>query len=111
MRIELGMIDDNVRKPLVQYLVKEGSFVLFMEALNGHDENCSIQFVNTWENHSVTINCISLHILEEVIAMVIGVAMKGRKWQKVTRVTDETSLQCFFVDGEELIQHREGFMR
>ena len=42
IRIKLAMIDDNVRKPLVWYLLKEGTFVSFMESLNGHDENCSI---------------------------------------------------------------------
>ena len=26
-----------------------------MEALNGHDENFSMQFVNSWENRRVTI--------------------------------------------------------
>ena len=45
----------------------------------------------------MTINGISFHVSEEVIAMVTGLAMKGRKWQKVTRVTDEMSLQHFFL--------------
>ena len=40
MRIELAMINDNMRKPLVWYLLKEHGFSPFMEALNGHDENC-----------------------------------------------------------------------
>ena len=39
MHIELAMIEENARKPLVLYLLKEGRFVPFMEALNGHDEN------------------------------------------------------------------------
>ena len=47
MHIEPMVIDENMRKPLVWYLLKEGSFVLFMEALNRHDENCSMQFVNS----------------------------------------------------------------
>ena len=46
MCIELAMINENIIQPLVWYLLKEGSFVLFMEALNGHDKNCSMQFVN-----------------------------------------------------------------
>ena len=84
---------------------------MFMEALNGHDENFSMQFVNSWENHRVTINGISFHILQEVIAMAISLVMKGRKQKKVTQVTDEKILQHFLVEGEELIWHREGFMR
>ena len=43
------------------------------------------------------INGISFHISEEVIALVTGLAMKGRKWKKVTRVIDDVSLQRFFA--------------
>ena len=42
MRIEPAMIDDNMRNPLVWYLLKEVSYVSFMEALNSHDENFSM---------------------------------------------------------------------
>ena len=111
MCVELAMINDNVRKPLVWYLLKQGIFVSFMEALNGHDENYSMQFANSWENCKVTINGILFHVSEEVIVMVTGMAMRGRKWQKVTHVINETSLQCFFKDGEELVWHKGGFMR
>ena len=45
--IELTMIEENVRKPLVWYLLKKGGFVSFMEVLNGHDKNCSMQFVKS----------------------------------------------------------------
>ncbi len=37
--------------------------------------------------------------------------MKGRKWKKVARVENEASLNFFFVEGEEPICHREGFLR
>ena len=59
MHIKPAMIDENMRKSLVWYLLKEGNFVSFMEALNGHDENFSMQFVNSLQNHRVTINGIS----------------------------------------------------
>ena len=110
MCIEPSMIEENARKPLVWYMQKEGKFFPFMEALNGHDENCSMQFADSWENYIVTINVISFHISKEVISLAIGLALKGRKWQKGTRVADEVSLQCFFFDGVEPIQHRGGFM-
>ena len=45
MRIEPAMIDENMKKPLVWHILKEGGFVSFMEALNGHDDNFSMQFV------------------------------------------------------------------
>ncbi len=77
------------------YLLKEVNFILFTEAFNGHYENYSMQFVNSWEDHKVMINGISFHISEEVIALATALAMKGRKWQKVTRVVDDASLQFF----------------
>ena len=80
MHIELAMTEENVRKPLVWYILKEGGFVLFMEALNGHNEKCSIQFVNSWEENRVMINGISFHIFEQVIFLGTGLAMKARKW-------------------------------
>ncbi len=69
-----------------------------MEVLNGHDENCSMQFVNSYEDHRAMINGITFLILEEVISLVMGLSMKGWKWQKVTRMADDVSLQCLFVD-------------
>ena len=74
------MIEENVNKLLVWYLLKKGGFVSFMEVLNGHDENFSMQFFNSWEDHRVTINGISFHISKEVITLVTGLARKGRKW-------------------------------
>ena len=56
------------------------------------------------------INGILFHVSEEVIVMVMGLAMKGRKWEKVTWVTDETSLQCFLVEVDKPIWHRGDFM-
>lgn len=80
MCIKPSMIEENVRKPFLWYMLKDHSFVLFMEALNGHNENFFMQFVNSWEDHKVTINEISFHISKEVISLGIGLAMKGRKW-------------------------------
>ena len=80
LHIEPSMVEDNARKPLVWYMLKEGGFIPFMEMLNGYDESCSLQFVNSWEDRKVTVNGISFHISEEVIFMVTGLAMKGRKW-------------------------------
>lgn len=37
--LDLAMIDDSVRKPLVWYSLREGGFVPFMETLNGHEKN------------------------------------------------------------------------
>ena len=42
MRIESSMIEENARKLGVWYTLKEGGFIPFMEALNGHNENCSL---------------------------------------------------------------------
>ena len=92
MCIEPVVINENMRKPLVWYLLKEGGLVSFMEALNGHEENFSMQCVHSWENRRVTINGILFLILEEVNALVMGLAMKGRKWKKVMRVIDDVIL-------------------
>ena len=43
--------------------------------------------------------------------MVMGLSMKGRKYQKMTKVTHEVSLNHSFLEGKEPICHREGFMR
>lgn len=111
LRIEPSIIEDNARKPLVWYMLKEGGFIPFMEVLNGYGESCSLQFVNSWEDRRVTINGILFRISEEVISLAMRLTMRGRKWKKVTRVVDEASLNCFFLEGEEPIHHRGGFMR
>ena len=83
MQIVLAMIAENVRKPLVWHLLKEENFVSFIEPLNKHDENCRVM-----------INGITFQVSKEVISLLMGLAM---------RVTDEMSLQCFFMEHEELI--------
>ena len=75
------MIEESSRKPLVWYML-EGGLIMFMEALNGYDENCSLQFVNSWEDRRVMINGISFHISEEVISLAMRLDMRGRKWKK-----------------------------
>ena len=44
-----------------------------------YDENCSLQFVNGWNDQRVTINGITFHVNEEVITMAIGLSLKGKK--------------------------------
>ncbi len=48
--IEPSMIEDISHKPLTWYILKEGALVLFMEVLNGFNERCSQQFVNSWDD-------------------------------------------------------------
>ena len=44
------MIEESPMKPLVWYMLKEGGFILSIEALNRYDENFFQQFVNSWED-------------------------------------------------------------
>ena len=48
---------------------------------------------------------------EEVIAMATGLSMKGKKWRKVTKTTDEASMNSFFAKDEEPVRYRVGFKR
>lgn len=57
--IEPLMIEDGAQKSLTWYMLNEGALVLFMEAMNGYDESCSLQFVNSWEDKRVTTNGIT----------------------------------------------------
>ena len=43
--------------------------------------------------------------------MAIGLSMKGKKWKKVMKTTDEANMNCFFADNEEPIRYRGGFWR
>ena len=74
-----------------------------------YDENCVLQFVNSWNDRKVTINGITFQVTEEVIAMATGLSMKGKKWRKVTKITDEASMNRFFAEDEESIHYRGGF--
>ena len=67
--------------------------------------------MNSWNDRKVTINGITFQVTEEVIAMVTGLSMKGKKWRRVTKITDEGSMNSFFVEDEELIRYRGGFKR
>ena len=109
--IEPMMIEESSHKTLILYMLKEGGFIPLMEALNGFDENYSQLFFNSREDRKVTVNGITFQILVEIISLVMGLVMKGRKLQKVTRVVDETSLNRFFLEGEKPIRHRKVFLR
>ena len=62
LHIELLMIEDSAHKPLTYYMLKEGGLVSFMEVLNGFDESCSQQFVNSWDECTVTVNGITFQV-------------------------------------------------
>lgn len=49
----------------------------------------------------VTINDITFKINEEVIAHIIGLSFEGKKWKRVTKVVDESSMNCFCKADEE----------
>lgn len=48
---------------------------------------------------------------EESIDMAKGLDMKGRKWQKITKVVDEVSLSSFVRENEALDRYQGGFRR
>jgi hypothetical protein len=50
-------------------------------------------------------------VSEEAIAMVMGLEITGRKWQKVTKVSDEANLSSFFKGKEVLDQYQGDFRR
>ena len=93
------------------YLLKEGGFLPYMISMAGYDENCALQFVNSWNERKVTINGITFQVSKEVIAMATGLNMKGKKWKKVTKVPDEASMNNFFAEDEESVRYRGGFKR
>ncbi len=43
--------------------------------------------------------------------MAIGLSMKGKKWRKVTKISNEASMSSLFVEGEKPVHYREGFKR
>ncbi len=112
-RIDMGEEDLNRLEPMkmenfkvriaTQFLLKEGGFLTYMQAMAGYDKNCALQFVNGWNDYKVTINEITFQVNEEVIAMATGLSMKGKKWRKVTKTFDEASMNNFFAKDEELI--------
>lgn len=59
----------------------------------------------------MTINDITFQVNESIYIMVTGLDLKGRKWQKITKVENEVSLSSFFRDNEALDGYRKGFRR
>ena len=110
-RMEPTRIENFKDRLVTWYLLKEGGFLPYMMSMAGYDENCALQFVNSWNERKVTINDITFQVTEEVIAMATGLTTKGKKWKKVTKVPDEASMNNFFAENEELIRHRGGFKR
>ena len=43
--------------------------------------------------------------------MATSLLAKGRKWKKVTKMSDEASMNNFFGEGEEPVCFKGGFMR
>ena len=110
-RLEPTKIENFKDRMVTWYLLKEGVFFPYMMSMARYDENCVIQFVNSWNDRKVTINGITFQVTEEVIAMANGLTTKGKKWRKVTKVLDEANMNSFFMEDEELILYRGGFKR
>ena len=74
-----------------------------MQSMARYDKNCTLQFVNGWNDCKVTINEITFQVNEEVIAMATGLSMKGKKSRKITKIANEASMNSFFVEDEESV--------
>ena len=105
-RLEPPKIKDYSTRMATWFIFKEGVFLPYMQSMEGYDENCSLQFVNKWNDRRVTINEITFQVNEEVIAMATGLLSKGKKWRKVMKTLDEASMNNFFNEGEEPVRLR-----
>ena len=110
-RMEPTKMENFKDRMVTWYLLKEGGFLPYMMSMAGYDENCALQFVNSWNERKATINGITFQVSEEVIAMATGLNTKGKKWKKVTKVPDEASMNNFFTEDEEPVRYRGGFKR
>ena len=63
-RIEPPKMEDYSKHMATWIMLKEGGFIPFMEAIEGHEKNCSLQFVNGWSDIMVTINRITFQVNE-----------------------------------------------
>ena len=79
-----------------------------MHSMVGYDENYMLQFFNGWNDQKVTINGITFQVIEEVIAMVTSLSMKGKKWRKVTKIIDEANMNSFFGKMRSRFDTKEG---
>lgn len=52
---------------------------------------------------------ISFGFNKEVISQSTGLSMEGRKWKKQSCISDTTSLNQFFYDGENHVKRVGGF--
>ena len=100
-RLEPTKIESFKDRMATWFLLKEGGFFPYMQAMAGYDENCGLQFVNEWNDRKVTINGITFQVNEEVIAMATSLSMRGKKQRKVTKTTDEANMNSFFAEDEE----------
>ena len=99
-RLEPTKIEDFKERMVTWFMLKEGGFIPYMQAMAGYDENCALQFVNGWNDRRVTIYGILFQVNEEFISMATSLSLKGKKWKKFTKMTDMASLNCFFTDDE-----------
>lgn len=77
--------------------------------MKGNFERFSKKFVASWEDRRVTIRGISFEINEEVIAQAMSLSMEGRKRKKQSHISDTTSLNQFFREGENSVKRMSGF--
>ena len=99
-RLEPTKMEYFSKRQATWIMLKEGGFVPYMQALAGYDENCSQQFVNSQKDRWVAINDITFQVNEEAIVMATDLEITGRKWQKVTKVSDKARMTSFFRGQE-----------
>ena len=58
-RMEPTKMENFKDRMATWYLLKEGGFLPYMMSMAGYDENCALQFVNSWNERKATINGIT----------------------------------------------------
>lgn len=109
MRLELDKTDEFKAKPTIWFVYTEGDIDKFMESMKGNDEILLKQFVASWEDRRVTMGGISFEVNEDMIAQSTSLSMEGTEWKKQSHVSDTTSLNQFFRDGENPVKQADGF--
>lgn len=94
---------------MVWFVCSGGAIDKFMESMKENDERLSKQFMASWEDKRVTMGGISFEINEEVIAQAMRLSMEGRKWKKQSCISDTTSLNQFFCEGENSVKRAGDF--
>ena len=77
--------------------------MLFIEGMEKHDKNISMEFINSWTHTNVNINRIGFKIMEVHFASIKELFLEGKTWCKKPRVTDEASLRKFIKPNQESI--------